>query len=78
MDILTKQQREKNCIAIIAYFLDEREEEIGVIAAEDLLDFFLQSAGLDIYNKAIEDTRKAIKDDFEQIDYKLSELRKAS
>lgn len=39
------------------FFYHEREETIGVIAAENILDFFLEKLGGLIYNKALDDAR---------------------
>ncbi|MEP7167285.1 MAG: DUF2164 domain-containing protein [Candidatus Woesebacteria bacterium] len=75
-DLLSKEDREKALKEITAYFLDERNEEVGVIAANDILDFCLQNIGPSIYNKAIDDTRTALKEKLEEWDYTLSELRK--
>lgn len=76
LDLLTDEEREKTIKDIIAYFLDERGEEIGVIAANGVLDFFIQEVGPKIYNKAIDDTKAALREELEAWDYKLSELRK--
>jgi len=76
LDLLTKEEREKAIKDITAYFLDERNEEIGIILATNILDFFEQKIGSHIYNKAIDDSRTALKEKLEELDYKLSELRK--
>ena len=39
------------------FFYEEREEKIGIIAAENILDFFLGNLGIRIYNKALNDAR---------------------
>lgn len=39
------------------YFLQEREEHIGIIASESVLEFFLDNLGKIIYNKALDDTK---------------------
>ena len=56
--LLAAEDRDKCIEAIISYFYNERGETIGVIAAAGILDFFLDSAGIDIYNKGIEDAKK--------------------
>lgn len=59
-DILP-ENRKKECLArITAYFLDERGEEIGVIAAEDIFDAITEVAFPDIYNKGVLDAQKLI------------------
>ena len=50
---------------IQAYFLKEKDEEIGNLAAEFLLDFFLEKVGPLIYNQAIEDAHALL---LQQID----------
>ena len=56
-DFLSKDQRRAAIDEVIGYFKSEREEEIGLIAAENILDFFLQTGGSAIYNKAIDDIK---------------------
>lgn len=60
-DVLTKERRDTLTREIITYFKTERDLEIGVIAAEDILDFFLQALVADIYNKAVSDSKKPSK-----------------
>ena len=74
--LLTSEARKKAVTDIIAHFLDERDEEIGIIGATSLLDFFEQEIGPSIYNVAVDDMRTALKNELEEWDYKFSELRK--
>lgn len=55
-DILTKEQKKIAIEEIRDYFSVEMDEEIGEIAAENLLEMFLQTIGKDIYNKGIDDS----------------------
>ncbi len=59
-DVLSKDERQKIVNEIIAFFTDERGEEIGVVAADQILDFFLRTTGGFIYNKALDDTKPFI------------------
>lgn len=43
--------------AIKRYFLNERDEEIGDLAAAFFLDFVLETIGPSIYNQAIRDAQ---------------------
>ena len=74
--LLTSEARKKAVNDIIAFFLDERDEEMGIIGATGLLDFFEQEIGPSIYNVAVDDMRTALKKELEEWDYKFSELRK--
>jgi len=73
-DLLTKERREALIKEIITYFKTEKDQEIGVLVAEDYLDFFLQALGKDIYNKAIDDSKTTIKQNFENIEIDLDLL----
>ncbi|HEU5140624.1 MAG TPA: DUF2164 domain-containing protein [Bacillales bacterium] len=55
-----KEQKEKIKDRIRQYFLDERGEEIGDLAAENLLDFITKEIGPVYYNQALNDAQKAV------------------
>jgi len=59
---------------IIGFFHDDRSEEIGLIAAEKFLDFFLQTFGDEIYNKAIKDCKKLLKEKLTDLEVELELL----
>lgn len=73
-DLLPKEKR-KACIdEIITFFKQKRDEKIGIIAAEDVLDFFLQNIGTNIYNKGVEDSKNLLKRQFEDLEVDLNLL----
>ncbi len=74
MDLLTKERRQILIKEIITYFKTEREEEIGVIAAEEILNFFTEALGKDIYNKAVLDSKTTIKTCMENLELDLDLL----
>lgn len=61
---------------IIDFFENERDEQIGQIAAQDLLEFFLKSVGKEVYNMGIGDAQKAIKQRMEELDFDLDDLQR--
>jgi len=73
-DLLSKERRETLIKEVIDYFKTEKDQELGVIAAEDILDFFLEALGKDIYNKAIDDSKVVIKQSFESLEIDLDLL----
>lgn len=73
-DLITKERREKLIKEIITYFKTKRDQEIGILAAEDILDFFLEALCADIYNKAIDDSKATIKQSFENLEIDLDLL----
>jgi uncharacterized protein (DUF2164 family) len=56
-DVLSDARRRLVIDEIIAYFAEERNEKIGVVAAGNILDFFLQVVGNSVYNKALDDLK---------------------
>ncbi len=59
---------------IVDFFETERGEKIGVVAAGELLDFFLQVFGEEVYKKAVKDCRKLFEERFEDIKTELDIL----
>lgn len=73
-DILSKERRGGLIREITAYFEKERGEEIGMLAAEDMLDFFQEALSKDIYNRAIEDAKITVKQNAENLEIDLDVL----
>ncbi len=73
-DFIPKEKRNKIVNEIITYYKTKMDQEIGVVVAEDILDFFLEAIGNDIYNKAISDSKNTIKNGFEIIEVDLDLL----
>lgn len=59
--LLDKDQRKMAIEAIMSFFQNERNEEIGIIAAEEVLDFFLNDIGTAIYNKGVDDAKATLR-----------------
>lgn len=59
---------------LILFFERERDEKIGVIAAEEILNYFLQTVGNRLYNKGVMDAKKALKSRREDLDFDLDDL----
>lgn len=66
-DMLTPEQRKLAIADIISFFSSERGEEIGVIAAEHVLDSVLQSAAQHIYNKGIDDAKDLLQKRLDEV-----------
>ena len=64
---LNKDQKRELLDKIKAFFLEERDEELGDLSAEIVLDFFLKELGDVIYNKAIDDAHGLMQDIIEDI-----------
>ena len=71
---LTDEEKEMAKKELILFFDKERGEKIGVIAAEEILNFFLQSVGPKLYNKGVLDAKKAIGSRMEEMLFDLDDL----
>jgi uncharacterized protein (DUF2164 family) len=76
MELLDKEAKQKTLNRIIAHFKDELGQEIGMIAAEGVLELLLQEAGARIYNKGIEDAKKVFLENFQDLQVNLDVLKR--
>jgi len=53
---LSKEKREEMISSIKAYFINEREEEIGDLCAVLLLDFIIEELAGEFYNLGVADS----------------------
>lgn len=77
-DILDDKEKNNATDQIISFFRNERNEEIGVIAAGNLLDMFLEKIGMQLYNKGVDDTKDFLKKRFEENEIDLEATLKKS
>lgn len=54
---LSEEEKKKMLEDIVYYFETERDEKLGIIASENILDFFMDTLGTYIYNKALDDSK---------------------
>jgi uncharacterized protein (DUF2164 family) len=57
---LPKEQKDMLTEDIKQFFLTERSEELGDLAAETILDFMLKTVGPHAYNQALADARSLL------------------
>lgn len=65
---LTDEEKSKLIDEIKYYFEEERDEKIGILASESLLDFFMNAMGTHIYNKALDDAMKWFRHNMENLE----------
>lgn len=73
-DLLNKDERKNMIEEIIRFFQEERDEEIGILAAEEVLDFMLEKMALPLYSKGVEDSKKMLQKRFEDFSIDLDVL----
>lgn len=73
---LAKHEKDKFIKEIQQFFYDERGEELGIIGAENILEFFLKDLGKLIYNKSLDDAKTWFVKRMEDIEYDYDTLYK--
>lgn len=64
---LSKETREHMIAEIKCYFLNEREEELGDLAASLFLDFIIEELAPEFYNQGVYDSCNFMKDKSEDL-----------
>lgn len=65
---LTPEEKKKMLDEIVYFFREERDEDLGIIGSETVLDFFLDVLGDTIYNRALDDVRIWLKRNVENLE----------
>jgi uncharacterized protein (DUF2164 family) len=65
--ILTKEKREEMVASIKEYFLNEREENLGDLASNMILNFIIEELAPDFYNQGVFDSYKYMNDRVEDL-----------
>lgn len=64
---LDKEKREDMLSAVKYYFLKERDEELGDLAASMFLDFIIKEIAPEFYNQGVYDSQKYMNDRLEEL-----------
>ncbi|HWQ79144.1 MAG TPA: DUF2164 domain-containing protein [Anaerovoracaceae bacterium] len=64
---LSKETHEQMIVEIKRYFLNEREEELGDLAAGLFLDFIMEELAPEFYNQGVFDSCNFMKDKSEDL-----------
>ena len=70
---LSKEDRQQLIASIERYFLQERDEKIGNVAAGALLGFFLEELGPLAYNRAVADVQEKMAARVADLDFEVRE-----
>jgi uncharacterized protein (DUF2164 family) len=73
---IPKEQKDEMIERLITYFLEERSENIGHLAAGQLLDHLMQEIGPYFYNQAMGDARAVVLRKSSEIEDELYALEK--
>lgn len=75
-DLISDGKRKSTIDEIIYFFKKEKDEDIGNIHAEELLDLILENAAIEIYNKGVEDSKRLVKEKIETLELDIDSLLK--
>jgi uncharacterized protein (DUF2164 family) len=64
---LSNEKRQDMLLEIKNYFLNEREEELGDLAANLILNFIIEKLALEFYNQGVYDSYKYMNDRIEDL-----------
>lgn len=70
---ISKEARKDAIESIQQYFHEKMEEKIGNLAADALLDYFLEELGPAIYNKAVADVQDRLQARVMEVDIEIHE-----
>lgn len=76
MRTMSKEIKEEMIDRIQAFFIKERGEEIGNLAAEQVLDFITEEMATYFYNEGIEDSISALQSRMENLEEDLYTLKR--
>lgn len=76
-DTLSETTRQHAIRTIMAYFENERDDPIGHIAAEDLLDSILENIHADLYNQGIEAAQKEMEERSADLQVQLDLIKRS-
>jgi uncharacterized protein (DUF2164 family) len=65
---LDKERKQRMVHAIQTYFAEKLDQEIGQLAAQLLLEFFVKQVGPAIYNQAVKDAQAFLQDKLMDLD----------
>lgn len=73
---IKKEKKLKLVSEIKSWFLDNRDEQVGDLQAELLIDFLVEKAGAEIYNQALGDALAWFKTRFSDLEVDYYTLEK--
>jgi uncharacterized protein (DUF2164 family) len=73
---LSREHKEEIIKELQQYYEDERQETLGNLEAEDLINFMVNTLGPFLYNQAVDDARTVLMDRYNSLEEELYALRR--
>ena len=70
---LDDARRERLTASLRGFFREEFDEELSAFRSEQILDFFLQALGPQVYNQAVQDARGFMQRSLDDLDGEVYE-----
>jgi uncharacterized protein (DUF2164 family) len=67
-------RKTRSLAALQGFFLERFDEELSAFRAEQLLDFFLETLGPQVYNQAVQDARIYMQRKLDDLDVEIHEV----
>lgn len=64
---INEEEKEEMRQILVNYFAEERDEDLGELASQLILDFFIEELSPYIYNQGVEDAHVYMKDKVEDL-----------
>ena len=64
---ISKEKKAKMIVDIQKYFLEERDEDLGDLASDMVLDFFIENLAPEFYNQGVQDAYVYMRDRIEDV-----------
>lgn len=70
------EEVKRKCVAEVITRVEEMSgSEVGIIAAQDIIDIVTQNLGPEIYNMALHDTKKLLQSKLADLEYEVDALK---
>lgn len=77
-DVSRSEMRKKCVEEVITRIEEQGDDQFGMIAAEEIIDIVLENLGPDIYNSALDATKKVVKQKVDDLDVEIDLLQQQS
>lgn len=76
LSINNKEANQKCIDEVITRIQDiDDTAQVGVIAAQDIIDIVMENIGPEMYNKGIDDTKKLLANKQQDLEFEIEELK---
>ncbi len=73
-DKLSDEEKKQAKEELIQFFESHRDEKIGIIAAEEIIHFFLRTVGSKLYNQGVMDAKRIMENRMEDLKFDIDDL----